>query len=76
MAGITYSITRAIETTTFHGFLQHDSAMLLKLKGLFRDEEGFYRGDLARITYSISHSIETAGEFSQLEPEKVGGFCT
>ncbi len=48
----------------------------LSHQGLFREVKGFYRGDLARITYSISHSIEPAGGFSQLKPEKVGGFCT
>jgi hypothetical protein len=50
--------------------------ILPRLSLLFREGKGFHRGDLARITYSISHSIETAGGFSQLKPEKVGGFCT
>jgi hypothetical protein len=35
--------------TTFHGF-QQASYMLLTHQVLFRDEEGFYRGDLAGIT--------------------------
>jgi hypothetical protein len=44
LAGITYSISHSIETTTFHGFLQHDSSMLLTHKGLFPEGKGFYRG--------------------------------
>jgi hypothetical protein len=36
--------------TTFHGFLQQASSMLLPRHGLFCEGEGFYRGDLAEIT--------------------------
>jgi hypothetical protein len=52
------SLSHCIETTTtFHGFLQPWFFHASQTQGLFREEEGFYRGDLTGITYSISHSM-------------------